>query len=296
MNYTSLNQYLKTEYGRKLYKIAIDAGFTCPNRDGRISTGGCIFCSEGGSGDFAENKTLSITKQIEAGKARVSAKMRNADSSLPNYIAYFQAFTNTYGNVEHLRNIYMEAASHKDIAIISIGTRPDCLPPEVIELLKEINTIKPVWVELGMQTSNEETARFINRGYPLETYDKAMADLHAANIKTITHVILGFPQETSKDMLDSVQHAIDMGTWGIKLQLLHILKGTPLGELYDRKPFHVLSLEEYTQILVRCVQIIPENVIIHRSTGDGPKSILIAPKWSGDKKRVLNTINKALRD
>jgi radical SAM protein (TIGR01212 family) len=264
---------------------------TCPNRDGKIGFGGCSFCSAGGSGDFSAPAMLSIPEQIELDK-------RNLQKKVPakKFIAYFQAFTNTYGNVEHLRNIYMEAASHKDIAIISIGTRPDCLPPEVIELLKEINSIKPVWVELGMQTSNEETARFINRGYPLETYDKAMADLHAANIKTITHVILGFPQETSKDMLDSVQHAIDMGTWGIKLQLLHILKGTPLGELYDRKPFHVLSLEEYTQILVRCVQIIPENVIIHRLTGDGPKSILIAPKWSGDKKRVLNTINKALRD
>lgn len=290
MKYTTLNNYLKERFGEKVYKIALNGGFTCPNRDGKIGTRGCIFCSKGGSGDFAESPDLTITEQIDNGKKRLEKKIKNG-----KYIAYFQAFTNTYAPVEKLRAIYTEAIIHPDIVAISIGTRPDCLGDDVLALLDELNKIKPIFVELGLQTINEDTARYIRRGYTLEVYDKAVADLHKIGINVVTHIILGLPGESKNDMLKSVEYACKV-TDGIKLQLLHILKGTDLAKDYEQGKFKVLTLEQYTDIIKECVQIIPENVVIHRLTGDGAKKDLIAPLWSADKKTVLNTINRALKE
>lgn len=290
MKYTTLNNYLKERFGEKVYKIALNGGFTCPNRDGTIDTRGCIFCSKGGSGDFAESPDLTITEQIENGKKRLEKKIKNG-----KYIAYFQAFTNTYAPVERLRTIYEEAINHPDIVALSIGTRPDCLGDDVLALLDELNKIKPIFVELGLQTINEDTAKYIRRGYTLEVYDKAVADLHKIGINVVTHIILGLPNESKEDMLNSVEYACKV-TDGIKLQLLHILKGTDLAKDYEQGKFEVLTLEQYTEIIKECVQIIPENVVIHRLTGDGAKKDLIAPLWSADKKTVLNTINRALKD
>ena len=290
MKYTTLNNYLKERFGEKVYKIALTGGFTCPNRDGKIGTRGCIFCSKGGSGDFAESPDLTITEQIENGKKRLEKKIKNG-----KYIAYFQAFTNTYAPVEKLRAIYTEAIIHPDIVALSIGTRPDCLGDDVLALLDELNKIKPIFVELGLQTINEDTAKYIRRGYTLEVYDKAVTDLHKIDINVVTHIILGLPGESKNDMLKSVEYACKV-TDGIKLQLLHILKGTDLAKDYEQGKFEVLTLEQYTEIIKECVQIIPENVVIHRLTGYGAKKDLIAPLWSADKKTVLNTINRALKD
>lgn len=290
MKYTTLNNYLKERFGEKVYKIALNGGFTCPNRDGKIGTRGCIFCSKGGSGDFAESPDLTITEQIENGKKRLEKKIKNG-----KYIAYFQAFTNTYAPVEKLRAIYTEAIIHPDIVALSIGTRPDCLGDDVLALLNELNKIKPIFVELGLQTINEDTAKYIRRGYTLEVYDKAVADLHKIGINVVTHIILGLPGESKNDMLKSVEYACKV-TDGIKLQLLHILKGTDLAKDYEQGKFKVLTLEQYTEIIKECVQIIPENIVIHRLTGDGAKKDLIAPLWSADKKTVLNTINRALKE
>ena len=290
MKYTTLNNYLKERFGEKVYKIALNGGFTCPNRDGTIDTRGCIFCSKGGSGDFAESPDMTITEQIENGKKRLEKKIKNG-----KYIAYFQAFTNTYAPVERLRAIYEEAIKHPDIVALSIGTRPDCLGDDVLALLDELNRIKPIFVELGLQTINEQTAKYIRRGYTLEVYDKAVADLHKIGINVVTHIILGLPNESKEDMLKSVKYVCTV-TDGIKLQLLHILKGTDLAKDYEQGKFEVLTLEQYTEIIKECVQIIPENVVIHRLTGDGAKKDLIAPLWSADKKTVLNTINRALID
>lgn len=289
MKYTSLNSYLKDKFGCKVYKIAIDGGFTCPNRDGKIDTRGCIFCSKGGSGDFAQNRNLSITEQIENGKKLVSKKISDG-----KYIAYFQAFTNTYAPVERLRELYLEAINHKDIVAISIGTRPDCLDENVLNLLNELHKIKPIFVELGLQTIHDSTAKYIRRGYDLEVYDKAVEDLHKIGVNVVTHLIIGLPNENKEDILKSVKYVCKV-TDGIKLQLLHILKGTDLEEEYNSGKFQVLTLEEYTEIIRKCVDIIPKNVVIHRLTGDGAKKDLIAPLWSADKKNVLNTINKALQ-
>ena len=290
MKYTTLNNYLKERFGEKVYKIALNGGFTCPNRDGTIDTRGCIFCSKGGSGDFAESPDLTITEQIENGKKRLEKKIKNG-----KYIAYFQAFTNTYAPVERLRAIYEEAINHPDIVALSIGTRPDCLGDDILALLDELNKIKPIFVELGLQTINEQTAKYIRRGYTLEVYDKAVADLHKIGINVVTHIILGLPNESKEDMLKSVKYVCTV-TDGIKLQLLHILKGTDLAKDYEQGKFEVLTLKQYTEIIKECVQIIPENVVIHRLTGDGAKKDLIAPLWSADKKTVLNTINRALNE
>lgn len=290
MKYTTLNNYLKERFGEKVYKIALNGGFTCPNRNGTIDTRGCIFCSKGGSGDFAESPDLTITEQIGNGKKRLEKKIKNG-----KYIAYFQAFTNTYAPVKRLRAIYEEAINHPDIVALSIGTRPDCLRYDVLALLDELNKIKPIFVELGLQTINEQTAKYIRRGYTLEVYDKAVADLHKIGINVVTHIILGLPNESKEDMLKSVEYACTV-TDGIKLQLLHILKGTDLAKDYEQGKFEVLTLEQYTEIIKECVQIIPENVVIHRLTGDGAKKDLIAPLWSADKKTVLNTINRALNE
>ena len=290
MEYTTLNSYLKDRFGQKVYKIALNGGFTCPNRDGTIGTGGCIFCSRGGSGDFAESPTLSITEQIEKGKSKVSEKIKNG-----KYIAYFQAFTNTYAPVERLRTLYTEAVNHPDIVALSIATRPDCISDNVLLLLDEINQVKPIFVELGLQTSNEGSTKYIRRGYTNDVYDTAVNRLHSIGINVVTHIILGLPGESKQDMLKSVEYACRV-TDGIKLQLLHVIDGTDLADEYRQGKFNVLSLEEYTDIIVDCVKIIPKNVVIHRLTGDGAKKDLIAPLWSADKKTVLNTINKALKD
>lgn len=291
MEYYSLNQYLKDTFGCKVYKIALDGGFTCPNRDGTLGTKGCIFCSGKGSGDFAESRKLSITEQIEYGKKRIEGKIKKG-----KYIAYFQAFTNTYAPIERLRMLYEEAVVHPDIVVLSIATRPDCLSDEVIKLLCEINKVKPVWVELGLQTIHEKTAKYIRRGYPLSVYDDAVRRLKQTDITVITHVILGLPGEAREEMLKTVSYVGKSKADGIKLQLLHVIKDTELEKEYLAGKFDVLSMEEYVELVADCIARLPKDMVIHRMTGDGDKNTLVAPLWSGDKKRVLNALNKAIRD
>lgn len=285
----TVNNYCRDLFGGKIYKIALNGGFTCPNRDGKCGNRGCIFCSAGGSGDFAPDHTVPVDEQIEDAKKIVAAKYKGS-----KYIAYFQAFTNTYAPADKLRELYFPVIKRADIAALSIATRPDCLEPNVLEVLDELNHIKPVWVELGLQTIHEKTAQYIRRGYPLSVYDEAIRNLNSIGIHVITHVILGLPGENEEDMLATVNHCINAGTGGIKLQLLHVLEGTDLAEDYRKGLFEVLTFEEYIRLITECVKIIPENVVIHRLTGDGPKRLLIAPKWSGDKKRVLNALKKHL--
>ena len=285
----TLNSYLRDRFGCKVYKIALNGGFTCPNRDGKIDTRGCIFCSAGGSGEFASDPKDSVTKQIEDAKKRVEKKTRDG-----KYIAYFQAYTGTYAPIEKLRKLYEEAIRHPDVVAVSIATRPDCLGQDVLELLDELNKIKPIWVELGLQTIHEKTAEYIRRGYGLEIYDKAVKELKKRNIEVITHVILGLPGESKEEMLKTVTYVCDSGATGIKLQLLHILKGTDLAKEYEAGKVQVLTEDEYIDILKDCVKIIPENVVVHRLTGDGDKKILVAPMWSADKKHVLNRINREI--
>ena len=282
-----LNDYLRERFGCKVYKIALNGGFTCPNRDGTLGRGGCIFCSAGGSGEFAEDADLSITEQIERGKKRVSDKIQNG-----KYIAYFQAYTGTYAQIDRLRQLYTEAIDHPDIVALSIATRPDCLPSEVLDLLEELNRIKPVWIELGLQTIHPVTAEYIRRGYSLDIYDKAVSDLHQRGIEVITHVIIGLPGENTDDILKTVRYVCDVGTDGIKLQLLHVLKGTDLEKEYHSGNISILSEDEYINILKACVSIIPETTVIHRLTGDGDKKLLVAPLWSADKKHVYNRIKQ----
>lgn len=293
MQYLSLNQYLKKQFGQKVYKIAINGGFTCPTRDGSIDTRGCIFCSAHGSGDFSGRPTQSITEQIEQGKSKVSAKMPRNQKNL--YIAYFQAFTNTYAPVHQLERIFFEAIRHPDIVALSIGTRPDCLPPDVLELLSELNKIKPIWIELGLQTIHERSAAYIRRGYELSVYDEAVSQLRDRQIETITHVILGLPGESRDDMLKTVRYVGNSGVQGIKLQLLHVLKGTDLADDYLAGLFSCMEMDEYVNLICDCLRILPNDMVIHRMTGDAPKKDLIAPKWSADKKRVLNALNMAIR-
>lgn len=285
----TLNSYLKSRYGKKIYKVSINAGFTCPNRDGTLGTRGCIFCSAGGSGDFAEDSALSITEQIELGKKRIVAKLPDGDYGL---IAYFQAFTNTYAPIEKLEQVFMEAVAHPEVVIISIATRPDCLGEDVLNLLRRINEIKPVWVELGLQTIHEKTAEYIRRGYPLSVYDEAVKNLKACGIETIVHVILGLPGESKEEMLETVRYVGESGVEGIKLQLLHVLECTDLADDYRAGKFECLSLDEYALLVKDALDVLPENIIIHRMTGDGDKKILISPKWSEDKKNVLNTLKR----
>lgn len=290
MRYNSLNNYLRNKFGKKVYKISIDGGFTCPNRDGKISTGGCIFCSAKGSGDFATSKSLSITQQIEQGKERVRSKTK--DNS---FIAYFQAFTNTYAPIDVLESKFTEAINHKDIVALSVATRPDCVDDNVLKLLEKLNKIKPVWVELGLQTIKESSVDYIRRGYENSVYVDTATKLRNIGIEVITHIILGLPNESKFDMLRSVDFACKYSD-GIKLQLLHILKGTDLLKDYEDSKFNALTMEQYIDILCDAVSIIPKNVVIHRLTGDGDKKILVAPLWSGNKKVVLNTINKTFEE
>ena len=291
MEYLSFNKYLKDKFGQKVYKISLDGGFTSPNRDGKTGTRGCIFCSKGGSGDFAESREMSITEQIESGKKKVEKKIKSG-----KYIAYFQAFTNTYAPVEMLRQKYEEAINHPDIVALSIATRPDCLGDDVLRLLDEMNKIKPIFVELGLQTIHQKSAKYIRRGYDLSVFDKAVRDLKKIGVNVVVHVILGLPNESENDMLETVKYVCESGANGIKLQLLHVIDGTDLAKDYEKGLFKTFEFDEYVNLLVKCVKIIPKDIVIHRLTGDGAKKDLIAPLWSADKKRVLNAINKALRE
>lgn len=291
MEYLSFNKYLKDKFGQKVYKISLDGGFTCPNRDGKTGTRGCIFCSKGGSGDFAESREMSITEQIENGKKKVEKKIKSG-----KYIAYFQAFTNTYAPVEMLRQKYEEAINHPDIVALSIATRPDCSGDDVLRLLDEMNKIKPIFVELGLQTIHQKSAKYIRRGYDLNVYDKAVRDLKEIGVNVVVHVILGLPNESENDMLETVKYVCESGANGIKLQLLHVIDGTDLAKDYEKGLFKTLEFDEYVNLIVKCVKIIPKDIVIHRLTGDGAKKDLIAPLWSADKKRVLNAINKALME
>lgn len=348
MKYTSLNDYLQRRFGCKVYKIALSGGMTCPNRDGTLGSRGCIFCSAGGSGDFAAPVELSVTEQIEFGKKLLEKKLFEGKPEdkrrRVKYIAYFQSFTNTYAPVERLRGLFTEAIGNPDIAVLSIATRPDCLGDDVIELLCELNRIKPVWVELGLQTVHPHTAELIRRGYEIPVFENAVERLNKAGIETIVHVILGLPGETQEMMLDTVRYLVNLGNadlqkkkspdndvgcffegcsvsgasemkgiQGIKLQLLHVLSGTDLGEEYlqelktisaemkpeqsamaaaDKIGLHIKSFEDYADILLRCLDIIPKDIVVHRLTGDAPKRSLLFPKWSADKKLVLNRIRQ----
>jgi len=288
----STNDFCKKEYGMKLYKISFDAGFSCPNRDGKISHGGCIFCSEGGAGDFAVKLSDSFSfseEDIAKAKEKVSKKFKG-----DKYIAYFQAYTNTYADTDILEKLYMPVVNRDDIAVLSIATRPDCLSEETYELLDKLNKIKPVWVELGLQTTKKNSIELIRRGYDTAIYDKAVKRLNKIGIHTITHVILYLPGESLKDMHNTIRHAVSLGSKGIKLQLLHVLKGTELEAYYESTHFHIPSLTEYTETIKSCLELLPENMVVHRLTGDAPKKLLIEPKWSADKKNVINTINEAI--
>lgn len=284
--YNRLSDHLQKQFGCKVYKLALDGGMTCPNRDGTLGTGGCIFCS-GGSGFFAQSGD-SVFRQIEDAKKRVSAKCRDN-----KYIAYFQNFTNTYAPVSYLEPLFRAAISHPDVVALSVATRPDCLPEPVLSLLETLNQIKPVWVELGLQTIHPQTAQYIRRGYDLPVYDKAVSDLRACGLTVITHVILGLPGETHEQIMDTVRY-VGKRTDGIKLQLIHVLQGTDLAKDYAAGKFRTLELEEYCHLIADCLRVLPPEVVIHRLTGDGAKKELIAPLWSGDKKRVLNTLNHVL--
>ena len=288
--YYSLNRYLRETFGEKVYKLALDAGMTCPNRDGTIGTGGCIFCSAGGSGDFAEGRCESVAQQIARAKARVRGK-----TNAGKFIAYFQSYTNTYAPVEYLEMLFSAAISEPSVAALSIGTRPDCLPDEVVELLARLNRVKPVWVELGLQTIHEKTARYIRRGYELSVYEDALCRLRAAGITVVVHVILGLPGESRADMLATIDYlAGEHRPDGIKLQLLHVLEGTDLAAEYRAGKFQTMEMEEYFDLICDCIERLPEDMVIHRLTGDGPKRTLLAPLWTADKKRVLNALNRAL--
>ena len=301
MYINDLNSYLKNRFGKKIYKISLDAGMTGPNRDGTIDTRGCIFCSEGGSGDFAASCSLSITDQITAGKALVSKKIKNEDNT-GQYIAYFQAYTNTYAPINRLRTIYMEAATNNDIIAISIATRPDCIDEKIMDLIYEIHQIKPVFIELGLQTSNAKSASYIRRGYTNKIFEDAINLIKIYNdklnsnnpIHIVVHTIIGLPTEDYPIMLETIKYINQFPIHGVKLQLLHILSNTDLAKEYEKNPFKVLSLEEYTDILIKLLENLREDIVIHRMTGDGPKNILIAPEWSKNKRNVLNYINKQL--
>lgn len=308
--YHSLDYYLKSTFGEKVYKVSLNGGMTCPNRDGKLDTRGCIFCSAGGSGDFAAPVCESVTTQID----HAIEGIKKAKTVGDKFIAYFQSYTNTYAEVSYLRKIFTEAIMHPKIVALSIGTRPDCLGEDVLELLGELNTIKPVWVELGLQTMHERTAKFIRRGYPLSVFEKAVADLNRINVDVIVHVILGLPFESKEDILSTIGYLATYSKeyqerkanqkgekisengriQGIKLQLLHILSGTDLAKY--RSYFRTLSMEEYIDLLLECIEELPQDIVIHRITGDGPKKLLLAPEWSSAKKKVMNTIHKTMKE
>lgn len=285
------NQHYREKYGCKVYKLSLDGGFTCPNRDGTLGVGGCLFCSPSGGGDFAAKPCEDIALQLENAKRRVEQKNKGG-----KYIAYFQSFTNTYAPVPRLRKLYFEAIAPEDIVGLAIGTRPDCLGDEVLALLQEVNTVKPVSVELGLQTVHEDTARYLRRGYPASVYFDAVKRLKAAGIEVVTHIILGLPGENADMAVETTRQAVAAGTNGVKFHLLHVLRGSDLETEYAAGKFQCLSLEEYGDWLKQCLAEVPESVVVHRITGDGAKKDLIAPLWSADKKRVLNYLNQILSD
>lgn len=290
MDVRYISDVLKEQYGEKIYRLALQSGCTCPNRDGTLGLGGCSFCSEGGSGEFAA-APAPVAEQIEKAKELVSAK-----SSGSRFIAYFQSYTNTYGDLERLRKLYYETVLCDDIVILSLGTRPDCVGDDVIAMLKDLNRIKPVWVELGLQTANDVTARRINRCYDRSVFEDAYQRLKEAGLTVIVHLIFGLPGEDEETMLDSVRYLADLTPCldGVKLQLLQILRGTKIAEEFADNPWHVMTLEEYANLLVKALRILPKETIVHRITGDGPKKLLIEPRWCADKKHVMNTLHKAI--
>lgn len=288
-HYYSMNRYLRETFGSKVYKLALDGGFTCPNRDGTKGTGGCTFCSDSGSGDFSVPVGSDMEDAIRKAKQVLSHKHTEG-----RYIAYFQNHTNTYGPIGKMEELFFSAIRHPEIVALSVGTRPDCLPPEVLDLLAELNDIKPVFVELGLQTIHPETAERIHRCYPLSDYDRAVAELQKRHLNTVVHMILGLPGEDREQMIRTAEYIGRSGVQGIKFQLLHILEHTPLAEEYRRGGCRVLTLEEYTEILEECLRRIPPEMVVHRITGDGAKKDLLAPLWSGNKKAVLNYINQCL--
>ena len=282
---------LRERFGEKVYKVTLNGGMTCPNRDGKIGRRGCIFCSAGGSGDFAADASLSITEQINSQIALLSAKR-----PIRKYIAYFQAYTNTYAPVDYLRKIFTEALRHPSIVALSIGTRPDCLGPDVLALLDSLNREKPVWVELGLQTIHEKTAQYIRRGYPLSCFEQAVRNLRARHLDVIVHTILGLPGENSQDMLATMDYLNHMDIQGIKLQLLHVLAGTDLAEEYARGVFQVLDRDDYLDLLIDCLEHLDPSIVIHRMTGDGPSDLLIAPLWASRKREVLNLVHHRMKE
>ncbi len=290
-HFYSFNQYLRDTYGGKVYKLALDAGMTCPTRDGTLDTGGCIFCSAGGSGEFAEKPCESISSQIQKAKARVAGKA----TDVVGYIAYFQSYTNTYAPVSILRKLYMDAISTEGIVGLSIATRPDCLGDDVLALLSEMTQYTKVFVELGLQTSREDTARYIRRGYLNVVYRDAVRALKARGIHVVTHLILGLPGETREDMLESVRYVVSSASDGIKLQLLHVLEGTDLATAYRAGEFSILEEDEYISLVCDAIAILPPDMVVHRITGDAPKRLLIAPLWSANKREVLNRMAREMQ-
>ena len=285
-----LSESLQKQYGEKVYKLSLSAGCSCPNRDGAVGVGGCAFCSAGGSGDFAAH-AAPIEEQIAEARARIARK-----TDAKKFIAYFQSFTNTYGPVERLEPLYRQTIERPEIVALSLGTRPDCLGPSVMEMLCRLRAIKPVWVELGLQTAHDETAARMNRGYPLTTFTEAYRRLKEAGLTVIVHLIFGLPGESRAEMLDSVRFVAGLTppVDGVKLQMLHVLKGTPLGAQYEAQPFPLLTLEEYAELIAESVRLLPESTVLHRLTGDAPGPLLLAPEWTRNKKRVLNTIHRAI--
>ena len=289
--YYSLNDYCKNTFGEKTYRLSLSGGMSCPNRDGTLATGGCAFCSEGGSGDFAADATLPIPLQLADAKARIAAK-----TDCNKFIAYFQSYTNTYAPIPYLRKIYTEAMNPDEIVALSIGTRSDCLGENVLSLLTSMNKRKPVWIELGMQTMHNATLRRMHTHTTIEQFDTAVYTLAGHNIPVIAHVILGLPGENRDMMLETIRHVASLPLFGVKLQLLHVLDHTDLADLYRKKPFPIMDFDEYCELVIDCLEQLPSDMVIHRLTGDGPRNLLLAPVWSTDKKRVLNTIHRRLKE
>lgn len=289
--YNSLDNYFKLTFGKKIYKVSLDGGFTCPNRDGKLSKKGCIFCSERGSGDFAGKRGDEIYNQIEEQLKLIEKKFPEGE-----VIAYFQNFTNTYADVNYLREIYTRALSHPRVVGLAIATRPDCLGEDVLDLLDELNKKYFIWIELGLQTINEEVARRINRQYPLQTYIDATKKLNERKIKFVTHIIIGLPYEDEEDPLKTAVFAEECGTWGVKIHLLHVIKNTILEELYNRNELKLQKKDEYVKKIVKILANLSYNIVIHRVTGDGDKNSLIGPLWSLNKRDVLNSIDKLMKE
>ncbi len=288
--YYSLDAMYRRRFGEKVYKITLNGGMTCPNRDGTVGRGGCIFCSAGGSGDFAGNASLPILEQIRQQIQSIREKR-----PVRRFIAYFQAYTNTYAPVEYLDRIFREALQHPDVAGLSIGTRPDCLPEETLKLLGELGREKPVWVELGLQTVHEETARYIRRGYDLDCFERAVSELYSRGLEIVVHTILGLPGESKEQILETIEYLNGQPIQGIKLQLLHILEGTDLAADYRAGKFEALSQERYLELVIACLEHLSPKIVVHRMTGDGPKDLLIAPQWSSRKRAVLNALHHEMK-